>query len=155
MRTETTNEISSEASGAKAAVLSVRMREAMARMVAAAKARRARAGGHGPARGRLKAALSPARWRAGAGRWLPARMRADAAVVRSDSSMRAIEAEAALVADALMQLPPAMGRAAVYGEPVTVKVADRRAAEVFRMALQRTADQRITDRLVRIVLSEK
>jgi hypothetical protein len=82
-------------------------------------------------------------------------MRADAAVVLSDTSPRAIEAEATIVADALMRLPPAMGRAAVYGEPVTVRVADRRTAEVFRLALQKTSAERVTDRLVRIVVAEK
>jgi hypothetical protein len=154
VRTETTNQITTDESEAKAALLRVKMREAMAKMVAAAKARRARTG-HANGRGRLKAALSPARWRAGAGRWLPARMRADAAVVLSDTSPRAIEAEAAIVADALMRLPPAMGRAAVYGEPVTIRVPDRRAAEVFRLALQKTSAERVTDRLVRIVVAEK
>jgi hypothetical protein len=155
VRTETTNEIATTESEAKAAVLSAKMREAMAKMVAAAKARRARAGGYATERGRLKAAFSPARWRAGAGRWLPARMRMDAAVVLSDTSPRAIEAEAAIVADALMRLLPAMGRAAVYGQPVTVRVADRRAAEVFRLALQKTSAERATDRLVRIVVADK
>lgn len=155
MRTETTNKISTQISGAKAAMLSVKMREAMAKMVAAAKARRGRAGGHATARGRIREALSPARWRAGAGRWLPARMRADAAIVLSDSSSRAIEAEAAIVAEALVRLAPAVGRAAVYGGPVTVKVGDRRAAEVFRLALARSASERATDRLVRIVVTEK
>lgn len=155
MRTETTNEISTDESGARAAVLGVKMREAMAKMVAAARARRARTSGYAAGRGRLKAAFSPARWRAGAGRWLPARMRSDAAIVLSDSSSRAIEAEAETVADALVRLAPAVGRAAVYGEPVTVKVADRREAEIFRLALARSACERPSDRLVRIVVAEK
>jgi hypothetical protein len=131
------------------------MRAAMAKMVAAAKARQARTRGYATGRGRLKAALSPARWRAGADRWLPARRRADVAIVLSDSSSRAIEAEAEIVADALKRLAPAVGRAALYGEPVTVKVADRRAAEVFRLALVRSASERSTDRLVRVVVSDK
>jgi hypothetical protein len=48
-----------------------------------------------------------------------------------------------------------VGRAALYGEPVMVKVADRRAAEVFRLALVRSASERSTDRLVRVVVSDK
>jgi hypothetical protein len=76
-------------------------------------------------------------------------------MVLSNTSPRAIEAEAAIVADALTRLPPAIGRAAIYGEPVTVRVADRRSAEVFRLALQKTAAERVTDRLVRIVVVEK
>lgn len=156
MRTETTNQMSEDRSSVRAVVLGARMREAMAKMVAAAKARRARATGHATARGRLKAALSPARWRAGAGRWLPASIgRPDAAIVLSDSSSRAIEAEGQIVAEALVRLAPAVGRAAVYGEPVIVRVADRRTAEVFRLALQRTCAERASDRLVRIVVAEK
>jgi N-acetylglucosamine kinase-like BadF-type ATPase len=57
------------------------------------------------------------------------------------------------VADALKRLAPAVGRAAVYGEPVTVNVVDRRAAEIFRLALARSACERATDRLVRIVVA--
>jgi hypothetical protein len=152
VRTETTNQIATDESGAKAAVLSAKMREAMAKMVAAAKARRAR--DYPSGRGRLKAAFSPARWRAGAGRWLPTRMRAGAAVVLSDTSPRAIEAEAAIISDALLRLAPATGRAAVYGEPVTVRVGDRRTAEVFRLALQKASAVRATDRLVQIVIAE-
>jgi len=156
MRTETTIEIPHKESSVKAAILGARMREAMAKVVAAAKVRRERSGTHATARGRLKAAFSPARWRAGAGRWLPARMRAGAAIVLTDSvSSRAIEAEAQMVAEALVRLAPAVGRAAVYGEAVTVRVTDRRAAEVFRMALARTASERRSDRLVRIVVADK
>jgi hypothetical protein len=156
MRTETTIEVSHKEPNARTAILGAKMREAMAKVMAAAKVRRERSGAHATARGRLKDALSPARWRAGAGRWLPARMRAGAAIVLSDSvSSRAIEAEAQMVAEALVRLAPAVGRAAVYGEAVTVRVADRRAAEVFRLALARTAAERTSDRLVRIVVADK
>jgi hypothetical protein len=154
VRTETRTEISTDESGAKAAVLGVKMREAMAKVMAAAKARRARASGHTTARGRLKEAFSPARWRAGAGRWLPARMGTDAAIVLSDSSARALEAEADVVTDALARLAPAIARAAVYGLPVTVSVSDRRAAEVFRLVLARTVANRPTDRLIGIVVTD-
>lgn len=151
MRVQTKNDISSDFPDARPAVLSARVREAMAMMMAAARARRAN---RSTARGRLKAALSPASWRAGARRWLP--MRADAAVVLPDSaaSRAAIEAEAKMIAEALVKLSPAVSRAALYGLPVTVNAGDVRTAEVFRAALARTAANRSTDRLVCVTVAE-
>jgi hypothetical protein len=136
-----------------AAGLSEKMRAAMALMVAAAKAAKVRReqGRRVDARSRFKAALSPSRWRGRAGRWFPARF-TDAAVVLPDPPVRLVDAEAKLVADALTRLAPAIGRAAVYGTPVKVMVADRHTADVFREALTRT--ERSTDRLVQIVVSE-
>ena len=150
MRTDTSIKTPARDSNAKTVFLGVRMRAAMAKMVAAAKAPRARATSPATARGRLKAALSPARWRDGARRWLPARRRDDVAVVLPDSAAtRAVEAK--LVADALQLLAPAISRAALYGKPVTVRVADGHTAEVYRAALVHTASQRSTDRLVSVV----
>lgn len=134
----------------KGAALSGKMREAMAKVVAAAKARRERrATAPTTTRGRIRAAFSPSRWRAGAGHWLPARMRSGGMVVMQSS--RAPAADAALVADALVQLAPAAFRAALYGTEVTLRVEDERTAEVFRLALERTAGERPTNRLVKIV----
>jgi len=156
MRTESRIEIPDGSSG-KAAVLSVKMREAMAKVVAAARARSAarRAAGPATARGRLKAALSPARWRAGAGRWLPAGIRAGGMVVIQESvPAQTSEAEAALAAEVLVRLAPATSRAALYGKPVTIRLDDERLADVFRAALARTAVDRPTDRLVQIVVTD-
>ena len=150
MRTDTLIETSARDSNAKTVFLSVKMRAAMAKMVAAAKAPRGRVSGPANARGRLKAALSPARWRDGARRWLPVRRRDDVAVVLPDSAATR-SAEAQLVAEALQSLAPAISRAALYGKPVTVTVADHHTAEVYRAALVRTASQRSTDRLVSVV----
>lgn len=144
------SQLEPEPSVAKGAVLSGKMREAMAKVMAAAKARRERrATAPTTTRGRIKAALSPSRWRAGAGRWFPARMQPGGMVVVQAS--RAPAADAALVAEALVQLAPAAFRAALYGTEVTLRVEDERMAEVFRLALEQTADERPTNRLVKIV----
>ena len=144
---------SSGPDGGTAAILSEKMRAAMAKVMAAAKAAKARReqGRRVDARSRFKAALSPMRWRSRAGRWLPARF-AEAAIVLPDPPFRVIGAEAELIANALACLAPAIGRAAVYGTPVTVKVADRHTADVYRAALSRS--ERPTDRLVRIVVAD-
>ena len=151
MRTDTVLNTSSRESNAKGIFLGDKMRAAMAKMVAAAKAPRSRTA-PANARGRLKAALSPSRWRDGARRWLPVRMQNDVAVVLPDSAAtRAVEAK--LVAEALQLLAPAISRAALYGKPVTVNVADPHIAEVYRAALVRTASQRSTDRLVSVTVT--
>ena len=150
MRTDIVLETSSSESNAKAVFLGDKMRAAMAKVVAAAKAPRTRVGTSAEARGRLRAALSPARWRDGARRWLPPRMPMDVAVVLPDSAATRA-AESQLVAEALQSLAPAISRAALYGRPVTVRVADGRTAEVYRGALARTASQRSTDRLIQVV----
>jgi hypothetical protein len=136
-----------------AAVFSGKMRAAMALMMAAAraaKARREQARRPG-AHSRFKAALSPTRWRSRAGRWLPARF-SESAIVLPDPPIRVIDAEAQLIADALARLAPAIGRAAVYGTPVTVTVADRHTADVYRAALSRS--ERPTDRLVSVIVAD-
>jgi hypothetical protein len=142
------------ADAGKATVLSEKMRAAMAMMMAAAKSAKARReqARRFDARTRFKAALSPARWRSHAGRWLPMRPAVESAVVLPDPPLRVVDAEAQLVADALTRLAPAIGRAALYGQPVTVKISDRHTADVFREALART--ERTTDRLVRIVATD-
>jgi hypothetical protein len=149
MRAKNIQELPADLSVARSAMLSAKVREAMAKMMAAAKARRVK---HTTARGRIKAAFSPSIWRAGARRWLP--LRAGQAVVLPDSaaSRAAVEAEAKMIADALIRLSPAISRAAVYGLPVTVKAGDVRTAEVFRAALVHTSAARSSDRLVRIVV---
>jgi hypothetical protein len=131
------------------------MHEAMAKVMAAARARRERrATAPVTARGRLKAALSPARWRAGAGRWLPARVETGGmVVVQEHVPAKLAAADAALVAEALVQLAPAASRAALYGTEVTVRLDDQRLAEVFRAALEQTAKERPTNRLVKIVVA--
>jgi hypothetical protein len=149
MRIEDTQEISSDLTQVRSVVLSAKVREAMAKMMAVAKSRRIKPTTD---RGRFKAAFSPSNWRAGARRWLP--LRADRAIVLPDSaaSRAVLEAEAKMVADALVRLGPAISRAAVYGLPVTVKAGDPRTAEVFRAALTHTATCRASDRLVRVVV---
>ena len=152
MKTDTVLSTSTRDSNAKPLFLGDKMRAAMAKMMAAAKAPRPRAGSPANARGRLKAALNPARWRDGARRWLPARIQDNVAVVLPDSAAtRAIEAQ--MVAKALGSLAPAISRAAMYGLPVTVKVADNHTAEVYRAALVHTASQRSTDRLVSVTVA--
>jgi hypothetical protein len=138
------------ANGAVGAKMSDKMKAAMVKMLAAAKARHAKR--KRAARRDLRAAFSPTRWRRRAGRWLPASFSANTAFVLPDPSVRVVDAEAKLVADALTRLAPAIGRAAVYGTPVRVTVADRHTADVFREALVRT--ERSTDRLVQIVLTD-
>ncbi|MGE5538251.1 MAG: hypothetical protein ACM30I_06520 [Gemmatimonas sp.] len=154
MRAESEIRTTPGADAGKTAVLSEKMRAAMAKMMAAAKAAKARReqARRLDARSRFKAALSPARWRNRAGRWFPARFAAATAVVLPDPPLRVLDFEAQLVADALTRLAPAIGRAAVHGEPITVTVADGHTADVFREALTRT--ERTTDRLVRIVVRE-
>ena len=61
--------------------------------------------------------------------------------------------QAALVALALTRLSPACARVAVTGLPLTVTVPDAHTAEVFRAALAQSAEQRASDRLVRIVVA--
>ena len=152
MRTDTVLNTSARESNAKPLFLGDKMRAAMAKMVAVAKAPHPQINSPAKARGRLKAALNPARWRDGARRWLPAGMRQDVAVVLPDSAAtRAIEAQ--MVAKALGCLAPAISRAAMYGLPVTVKVADHHTAEVYRAALVHTAEQRSTDRLVSVTVA--
>jgi hypothetical protein len=152
VRTDTVLNTSSRESNAKVVFLGDKMRAAMAKMVAAAKAPRARAAKPAKARGRIKAALNPARWRDGARRWLPVSMRQDVAVVLPDSAATRA-AEAKLLAEALQCLAPAISRAALYGKPVTVNVANPHTAEVYRAALVHTALQRSTDRLVSVAVA--
>ena len=152
MRTDTVLDTSAHESNAKPLFLGDKMRAAMAKMVAAAKAPHPQISSPAKARGRLKAALNPARWRDGARRWLPASMRQDVAVVLPDSAATRA-AEAQLIAEALGCLAPAISRAALYGRPVTVKVADNYTAEVYRAVLVRTASQRSTDRLVSVTVA--
>lgn len=152
MRSDTVLDTSPRDPNAKAVFLGDKMRAAMAKMVAAAKAPRPRTAKPAQTRGRLKAALNPARWRDGARRWLPAGMRQDVAVVLPDSvATRAAEAQ--MIAEALGCLAPAISRAALYGKPVTVQVVDHHTAEVYRAALARTASQRSTDRLVTVTVA--
>ncbi|HTI86979.1 MAG TPA: hypothetical protein VL966_10275 [Alphaproteobacteria bacterium] len=148
MRTDSETQSSESADGALGAKVSEKMKAAMARMLAAAKARRAN---RKPFRGELRAALSPTRWRHRAGNWLPSSFGDKTAFVLPDPSPRAVDSEAQLVADALTRLAPAIGRAAVYGTPVKVTVPDDHTADVFREALSRT--DRPTDRLVQVVVA--
>ena len=64
-----------------------------------------------------------------------------------------IHDEAALVALALIRLSPACARVAVTGLPHTVTVPDAHTAEVFRAAIAKSAQERASDRLVRIVVA--
>ena len=152
MKTDTVLSTSTRDSNAKPLFLGDKMRAAMAKMVAVAKAPRPQTNSPTQGRGRLKAALNPARWRDGARRWLPARIQDNVAVVLPDSAAtRAVEAQ--MVAKALCCLAPAISRAALYGKPVTVQVADNHTAEVYRAALVHTAEQRSTDRLVSVTVA--
>ena len=153
MRAKTANNRSSDGLAGRA-LIGRKVRMAMARMMAAAKHPRASAAGTAPPHGRIKAALSPSRWRAGARRWWPSAIRAGGAVVLPDSaaSRAAVEAEAKIVAEALLRLAPAMFRAALYGLPVSVKAPDARTADVFRAALLHNAAERPTNRLVKVVV---
>ncbi len=152
MKTDTVFSTSTRESNAKTIFLGDKMRAAMAKMMAAAKAPRARSVAPANTRGRLKAALNPARWRDGARRWLPSRIQDNVAVVLPDSAAtRAIEAQ--MVAKALGCLAPAISRAALYGRPVTVQVTDNHTAEVYRAALVHTASQRSTDRLISVMVA--
>lgn len=155
MRTESRLEgPADDFSSGRTAVLSSKMREAMAKVMAAAKARRERrATAPATTRGRLKAALSPSRWRAGAGRWLPGRMQAGGMVVVREAVVAPAAVDAALVAEALVRLAPAASRAALYGTEVTLRLDDERLAEVFRLALDQTAKERPTNRLVKIIVT--
>jgi hypothetical protein len=74
------------------------------------------------------------------------------AVVLPDSAASRA-AEAHMIAAALGCLAPAISRAALYGKPVTVKVADQHTAEVYRAVLAHTASQRSTDRLVQVTVA--
>lgn len=64
------------------------------------------------------------------------------------------DGEVQMVALALERLAPATGRAGLYGVPVTVRVPDERTASVFRAALAKSQQQRATDRLVEIRVTD-
>jgi len=60
----------------------------------------------------------------------------------------------ALTVLAINRLGPAMMRAVVYGKPLVVSVPDARVCEIFRAALAVTQHQRVTDRLIQIVVGD-
>lgn len=60
---------------------------------------------------------------------------------------------AELIALALMRLSPACARVAVTGLPHTITVPDAYTAEVFRAAIAKSAKERASDRLVKIVVA--
>ncbi|MBL8672845.1 MAG: hypothetical protein JNK11_19455 [Alphaproteobacteria bacterium] len=64
------------------------------------------------------------------------------------------EGEVQMVALALERLAPATGRAGLYGVPVTVRVPDERTASVFRAALAKSQQNRSTDRLIEIRVTD-
>ena len=55
---------------------------------------------------------------------------------------------------ALNLLGPAIRRANTIGKPLSVAVPNARVAEIFRDALARSAEERGTDRLIKIVIEE-
>jgi hypothetical protein len=60
----------------------------------------------------------------------------------------------ALTVLAINRLGPAMMRAVVYGKPLVVEVPDAQVGEIFRAALAVTQHQRVTDRLIQIVVDD-
>jgi hypothetical protein len=123
----------------KSVVIRQKMKSAFAKMVLAARAR-------GTAKEKAQqalAALAEFGFVDGFDRQAEAQM---------DRTAR-ISDQAALVALALMRLSPACARVAITGLPHTVTVPDAYTAEVFRAAIAKSAKQRASDHLVKIVVA--
>lgn len=57
-----------------------------------------------------------------------------------------------LVAMAINELGPASYRAAIFGKPITITVADEATAEVLRAAVELSSEERPTNHLIRVAV---